>query len=89
MTIEFLIFFSVILGVGSGLLFERYRARMEPAGPAGADFGSRSGTSNALQRVAPVPNLPSFDGQMVPAWFDGAAQLRLVSDARFASRRLL
>lgn len=88
MTIEFVIFGSVIFGIAAGLLLERTRARIDPVPqPANAL------PSNAL-RLTSAGNAPQVPGMLrgdprVPAWFDSAAQLRLVTDASFSSKRLL
>lgn len=80
MTIEFVIFGAVVFGIAAGLLLERMRSRM--------DMVPQPATG--LQLAPPASFAPqALATPRVPAWFDGAAQLRLVSDARFASKRLL
>jgi hypothetical protein len=75
--VEIAIFTAVIVGVCAGLMLENYRRRSEPeiAGPA-------PGKVAPLRLTGPGTAWP---GGVV----DGAAGLRLVSDAGFASKPLL
>jgi hypothetical protein len=74
--VEIAIFTAVIIGVVAGLLLENYRRRIEPevAGPKAA-------------KVAPLRL--TGPGARPAGFVDSAADLRLVSDAGFASKPLL
>ena len=80
LTIEMVIFAAVLIGVLAGMFLEKFRVRTELAEQG----------SNALQLAGPGgAGTALVPGHRAPAAMTGTAQLRVVTDARFTSQRLL
>lgn len=77
MGVEIAIFTAVIIGVVAGLMLENYRRKIEP-----------EPTGQAPAKVAPL-RLTGPGAARAGGVVDSAADLRLVSDAGFASKPLL
>lgn len=76
MSIEVIIFLTVVFGIAGGLVLERFRSQIDAAEQRKIDMT--------------VPAL-SFRGQRSPdgASTDGVEKLRIISDAHFMAKRLL
>lgn len=76
MAVEAIIFLAVLLGIGAGLILEKFRSQIDAADQRKLDLT--------------VPAL-SFGGKRLPAVAkpEGVDKLRQVSDARFLTKRLM
>lgn len=92
MLIEMSIFGAVILGVAGGFMLDKIRVHIDGPAPARSGTGLQlySPEPRASGPVKRMPTMPST--ALAPAHsgpMDSVTQLRLVSDARFSSRRIL